>query len=160
MDSVFVFALWILRVLFKADYLLEMLEFFSHNISLLKLFFWKINAASCFKDQRRPSNGFASVLFRETPSSFWGISWSCFLYSPLWRLYFLIKNSEVNCLAERVLFKTLECFPSALFPKIWNSIELELKETKSAKSFKRKVANIYIDSYAIYICKENCVSCG
>ena len=35
---------------------------------------------------------------------------------------------------ERVLFITLECFPSALFPKIWNSIELELKETKSAKS--------------------------
>ena len=28
---------------------------------------------------------------------------------------------------ERVLFKVLECFPSALFPKIWNSIELELK---------------------------------
>ena len=27
---------------------------------------------------------------------------------------------------ERVLFKTLECFPSALFPKLWNSIELEL----------------------------------
>ena len=26
-----------------------------------------------------------------------------------------------------VLFKTLEYFPSALFPKIWNSIELELK---------------------------------
>jgi len=23
---------------------------------------------------------------------------------------------------ERVLFKTLECLPSALFPKIWNSI--------------------------------------
>jgi len=38
---------------------------------------------------------------------------------------------------ERVLFKTLECFPSALFPKTWNSIELELKETKSAKSFKK-----------------------
>ena len=62
---------------------------------------------------------------------------------------------------ERVLFKTLECFPSALFPKIWNSIELELKETKSAKSFKRKVAKIYLDSYANYICKKkNCVSCG
>jgi len=62
---------------------------------------------------------------------------------------------------ERVLFKTLESFPSALFPKIWNSIELELKETKSAKSFKRKVAKIYLDSYANYICKKkNCVSCG
>ena len=39
---------------------------------------------------------------------------------------------------ERVLFKRLECFPSALFPKIWNSIELELKETKCAKSLKEK----------------------
>ena len=55
---------------------------------------------------------------------------------------------------ERVLFKTLECFPSALFPKICNSIELELKETKSAKSFKRKVAKISLDSYANYICKK------
>ena len=55
---------------------------------------------------------------------------------------------------ERVLFKTLECFPSALFPKIWNSIELELKETKSAKSFKRKVAKINLDNYASYTCKK------
>ena len=36
---------------------------------------------------------------------------------------------------ERDLFKTLEYFPSALFPKLWNSLELELKETKSAKLF-------------------------
>jgi len=61
---------------------------------------------------------------------------------------------------ERVLFKTLECFSSALFPKIWNSIELELKETKSANLFKRKVAKISLDSYANYICKKNCVSFG
>ena len=54
-----------------------------------------------------------------------------------------------------VLFKTLECFPSALFPKLWNSFELELKETKSAKLFKRKVAKNYLDSYASYICKKN-----
>ena len=40
---------------------------------------------------------------------------------------------------ERVLFKTLEYFPSALFPKLWNLLELELKETKSAKLFKRKI---------------------
>ena len=60
---------------------------------------------------------------------------------------------------EWVLFKTLECLPSALFPKIWNSIELELKETKSEKSVKRKVAKIYLDGYASYICKKN-VSCG
>ena len=30
------------------------------------------------------------------------------------------------------------CFPSALTPKLWNSIELELKETKSAKLFLKK----------------------
>ena len=55
---------------------------------------------------------------------------------------------------ERVLFKTLECFPSALFPKLWNSLELELKETKSAKLFKRKILKNYLESYASYICKK------
>ena len=61
---------------------------------------------------------------------------------------------------NNIFFKTLECFPSALFPKLWNSIELELKETKSAKPLKRKVAKNYLDSYASYIYKKNCVSCG
>ena len=55
---------------------------------------------------------------------------------------------------ERVFFKTLEYFPSALFPKFWNSIELELKETKSAKLFKRKIFKNYLDSYGSYICKK------
>ena len=50
---------------------------------------------------------------------------------------------------EQVLFKTLEWFPSALFPKLWNSIE-------SAKLFKSKVAENYLDSYASYICKKLC----
>ena len=55
----------------------------------------------------------------------------------------------------------LKYFPSALFPKLWNSLELELKETKSAKLFKRKIFKNYLDSYASYICKKNnCFSCG
>jgi len=54
----------------------------------------------------------------------------------------------------RVLFKTLEYFPSALFPKLWNSLELELKETKSEKLFKRKIFKNYLDKYASYICKK------
>ena len=38
--------------------------------------------------------------------------------------------------------------------------QLELKETKSAKLFKRKVFKNYLDSYASYICKKNnCFSC-
>ena len=57
---------------------------------------------------------------------------------------------------ERVLFKTLECFPSALFAKLWNSIELGLKETKSAKSFKNKVDKNYLNRYASYIYKKLC----
>ena len=61
-----------------------------------------------------------------------------------------------NSLAKQNRTKSykLELVPSALFLKTWNSIELELKETKSAKSFKRKVAKIYLDSYASYICKK------
>ena len=61
---------------------------------------------------------------------------------------------------ERVLFKTLEYFPSALYPKLWNSLELDLKETKSDKLFKRKIFKNYLDSYVSYICKKNCFSCG
>ena len=56
---------------------------------------------------------------------------------------------------ERVLLKTLEYFSSALFPKLWNSIELELKETKSAKLFKRKIFKKYLDSFVSYICNRN-----
>ena len=51
-------------------------------------------------------------------------------------------NRTKSYKSERVLFKTLECFPSALIPKIWNSIELELKETKSAKLFEKSPRSI------------------
>ena len=47
---------------------------------------------------------------------------------------------------ERVLFKTLEYFPSALFSKLWNSFELELKENKSAELFKRKIFKNYLNN--------------
>ena len=43
---------------------------------------------------------------------------------------------------ERVLDKNLESFSSAMFPKMWNAIEIYLKETKSAKIFKQRVINI------------------
>ena len=46
-------------------------------------------------------------------------------------------------------------FPSALFPKLWNSIELELKETKSAKLFKKKIFKNYLSES--YICKKKTV---
>jgi len=31
-----------------------------------------------------------------------------------------------------------------MFPKMWNAIEIDLKETKSAKIFKQRVINIYL----------------
>ena len=45
---------------------------------------------------------------------------------------------------ERVLNKNIESFPSAMFPKLWNAIEMDLKETKSAKVFKQRVIMIYL----------------
>ena len=51
---------------------------------------------------------------------------------------------------EWVLFKTLECFPSSLFPKLWNSIELELEETKSPNCLKEKSSKT-IDMKVIYL---------
>ena len=34
-----------------------------------------------------------------------------------------------------------------MFPKLWNAIEIDLEETKSAKIFKQSVINIYLDNY-------------
>ena len=48
---------------------------------------------------------------------------------------------------ERVLNKNLESSPSAMFPKLWNAIEIDHKETKSAKIFKQRVINIYLENY-------------
>ena len=37
------------------------------------------------------------------------------------------------------LNKNLKCFPSVMFPNLWNAIEIDLKESKSAKTFKQRV---------------------
>ena len=48
---------------------------------------------------------------------------------------------------ERVLNKNLESFQSAMFPNLWNAFEIDLKENKSAKIFKQRVINIYLENY-------------
>ena len=61
---------------------------------------------------------------------------------------------------ERVLNKNLESFPSAMFPKLWNEIEIDLKETKSSKIFKQRVINIYLENYERFKCeKTSCKLC-
>ena len=53
----------------------------------------------------------------------------------------------------------LESFPSAMFPKLWNEIEFDLKETKSAKIFNQRVINIYLENYERFKCeKPSCIS--
>ena len=62
---------------------------------------------------------------------------------------------------ERVIDKNLERFPSSMFPKLWNAIEIDLKETKSAKIFKQRVINIYLENYERFKCKKSsCIICG
>ena len=34
-----------------------------------------------------------------------------------------------------------------MFPKLWNAIEIDRKETKSAKIFKQRAINIYLENY-------------
>ena len=60
---------------------------------------------------------------------------------------------------ERVLTKNLESFPSAIFPKLWNAIKIDLKETKSAKIFKQRVINNYLENYERFKWeKSSCIS--
>ena len=41
-----------------------------------------------------------------------------------------------------------------MFLKLWNAIEIGLKETKSAKIFKQRVINIYLENYERFKCKN------
>ena len=45
---------------------------------------------------------------------------------------------------HHILNKNLESFPSTMFPKLWNAIEIDLKEIKTANIFKQRVINIYL----------------
>ena len=61
---------------------------------------------------------------------------------------------------EPVLNKNVESFLSAMVPKLWNAIEIDLKETKSAKTFKQRVININLENYEKFKCKKpSCISC-
>ena len=47
-----------------------------------------------------------------------------------------------------------------MFPILWNEIKIDLKETKSAKIFKQRVINIYLENYEWFECeKPSCISC-
>ena len=46
-----------------------------------------------------------------------------------------------------------------MFLKLWNAIEIGLKETKSAKIFKQRVINIYLENYERFKCKNLVVYC-
>ena len=46
-----------------------------------------------------------------------------------------------------------------MFPKLCNAIEIGLKETKSAKIFKQRVINIYLENYERFKCKNLVVYC-
>ena len=47
------------------------------------------------------------------------------------------------------LNKNLESFPFAMFPKLWN--EIDINETISAKIFKQRVINIYLENYERFL---------
>ena len=70
------------------------------------------------------------------------------------------QNRTKSYKLERVLNKNIESFPSAMFPKLWNEIEIDLKETKSANLFKQRVINIYLENYERFKCEKLiCISC-
>ena len=47
-----------------------------------------------------------------------------------------------------------------MFSKLWNAIEIDLKEIKSAKTFIQRVVNIFLENYERFKCeKPSCISC-
>ena len=54
------------------------------------------------------------------------------------KIYITEPNRTKSYKLERVLNKNLESIPSAMFPKLWNAIQIGLKETKSQKYLNKK----------------------
>lgn len=61
---------------------------------------------------------------------------------------------------ELVKHKSLENFPAAIFPKVWNAIELNIKDIYSPKAFKNEIKMFYLNMYKDFSCnKHNCLAC-
>ena len=69
--------------------------------------------------------------------------------------------NRTNCYKlEKTLYKCLECFPKPLFPKIWNNLELDLKNKSSPGTFKASLIQKIILYYLSYECKtKECFAC-
>jgi hypothetical protein len=69
-------------------------------------------------------------------------------------------NRTRNFLHEKAKIKTLEWFPKVVFPRIWNTLKLNLKSAKSLRSFKRIFQSDCIVKYNDFKClNTRCYSC-
>ena len=84
------------------------------------------------------------------PESFNGI------FEPL-----QLPNRTQSYKLERPKNKTLEQFPSVLFPKIWNNLSLCTKNAKSIRYLKQNIKDNCFNKYESFTCNLNreCISC-
>ena len=69
-------------------------------------------------------------------------------------------NRTKSFKVEKVKLKSLESFPSVVFPKLWNITPIIQKEIKSIKSFKKTLFLSFVDEYHQFQCKSHhCFSC-
>ena len=69
--------------------------------------------------------------------------------------------NRTNCYKlERTKCKTLDIFPKAQFPKIWNDTCIEFKSSQTLKALKQKYFNSTVFEYNNFACSTpDCVSC-
>ena len=71
-----------------------------------------------------------------------------------------ISDRSRNYRIDIVKNKTLEAFPKAYLPKIWNSLPMEVKYSNSLKEIKKNVKTHLLEVYKAFICNNrNCYSC-
>ena len=70
-------------------------------------------------------------------------------------------NRTKSFKVEKVKNNTLESFPTAIFPRIWNSTALETKESRSKNSLKYTLSTLAYDRYKLFKCQSSrCYSCN
>ena len=73
----------------------------------------------------------------------------------------LLHSRTGNLKIQIPKYKSLESLPSVVYPKIWNSLSLDLKTGLNSKEIKTKLKKDYICSYKRFQCtKQKCYPCN
>jgi len=72
----------------------------------------------------------------------------------------MISERAIKLKIQVPKFKAIENFPNITFPKMWNNLDLNIRQSNSCKSIKKSIINKSLSQYKLFNCNKNkCYVC-